>query len=107
MVLGVCGWSHNLVMPQENYFEVSWQHVGKKVHEIEDDETDELSDQRGYYFFIETINFQNSAGINHFMNEIPVTTGMIGESCNYREYKQLFPQSQYPVVSSNPWLFWG
>ena len=55
-------------MPQENYFEVSWQHVGKKVHEIENDETDELSDQRGYYFFIETINFQNSAGINHFMN---------------------------------------
>ena len=41
----------------------------KKVHEIEKDESDELSDHSDYEFFIETINIQNSAFTNQIKNE--------------------------------------
>ena len=43
--------------------------VGKKVHEIENEESNEPSDQSDYEFFIETVNIQDSAHINQIKNE--------------------------------------
>ena len=57
------------VCNKKNHFKVCCPHVGKKVHEIEKDESDETSDQSYCQFFIETINIQNSAHMNQIKNE--------------------------------------
>ena len=43
--------------------------MGKKVHEIEKDESDEPSNQRDFEFLIETVNIHDSAYINQIKNE--------------------------------------
>ena len=79
------------VCNKKNRFKVCYPRVGKKVHEIEKDESDEPSDQSNYEFFIETVNIQDSALINQIKNEnfdwsitlpsngIPVSYKMIAE----------------------------
>ena len=57
------------VSNKKNHFNVCCPCVGKKVHEIEKDESDETSDQKNYEFFIETNNNQNSAHIRQIKNE--------------------------------------
>ena len=54
---------------KKNHFKVCCPRVGKKVHEIEKDESDEPSDQSNYEFFIETVNMQDSGHINQIKNE--------------------------------------
>ena len=57
------------VCNKKNRFKVCYPRVGKKVHEIEKDESDEPSDQSDHEFFIETGNIQDSAHINQIKNE--------------------------------------
>ena len=57
------------VCNKKNHFKVFLPRVGKKVHEIEKDESDEPSNQSDHDFFIETINIQNSAHISQIKNE--------------------------------------
>ena len=58
------------VCNKKNHFKVCCPRVGKKVHEIEKNESDEPSDQSDYdFFFIETVNIQDSAHINQIKNE--------------------------------------
>ena len=52
------------VCNKKNHFKVFCPRFGKRVHEIEKDESDEPSDQSDYEFFIETVNIQNSVHIN-------------------------------------------
>ena len=54
----------NHVWSKKNHFKVCCPRVGKKVHEIETDESDESSDQSDYEFFVETVNIQDSTHIN-------------------------------------------
>ena len=56
---------------KKNHFKVCYPCVGKKVHEIEKDDSDEPSDQGDYDFFFETVDIQNSAHINQIKNENP------------------------------------
>ena len=53
---------------KKNHFKVCCPRVGKKVHEIEKDKTDEPSHQSNYEFFIETVNIQDSAHFNQIKN---------------------------------------
>ena len=48
---------------KKNWFKLCCPCVGKKVHEIEKDESDEPSNQSDYEFSIKTINFRNSVHI--------------------------------------------
>ena len=57
------------VCNKKNHFKVWYPHVGKKVHEIEKDESDEPSDQSDYEFFIETVNIQDFFHIKEIKNE--------------------------------------
>ena len=73
------------VCNKKNHFKVCCQYVGKKVYEIEKDESDEPTSHSDYKIFIETINIENSAYINQIniensdwsvtlpSNEIPVS----------------------------------
>ena len=58
------------VCNKKSHFKVCCPRVGKKVHEIKKDESDELSDQSDYGFFIETVNIQHSA---HIKNDWSIT----------------------------------
>ena len=74
------------VCNKKSHFKVCCPHFGKKVHEIEKDESYEPSDQSDYKFFIETINIQDSAHTNQIMNEnsvwsITLTSNTIPVSC--------------------------
>ena len=57
------------VCNKKNSFKFCRPWVGKKVHEIEKEESNEPSDQSDYEFFIETVNIQDSAHINQIKNE--------------------------------------
>ena len=54
---------------KKNHFKVCCPRAGKRVHEIEKDESDKPTDQRDYEFFIEAANIQDSAHINQIKNE--------------------------------------
>ena len=75
------------VCNKKNRFKVCYPRVGKKVHEIEKDESDEPSDQSDYDFFIETFNTQDSADINQIKNENsdwPITLPSNGIPVSYK-----------------------
>ena len=57
------------VCNKKNHFKVCCLRVGKKVHEIEKEGSDEPSDQSDYEFFIKTVHIQDSAHINLINNE--------------------------------------